>query len=464
MQLAFGFVLIALGVFAVTRRVDVRLVLLATALALASLAGQPMLVVRMFLETFANERFVVPICTAMGFAYVLKETGCDQHLVQLLVKPLRRVRPLLLPGSVCVGFLVNIPIVSQTSTAVTLGAVLVPILVAARVPAVTLGAALLLGSSIGGELLNPGAPELRTVVEESSRAAKALGVAAPGLTEILVGRLLPLNLLGLLVATGLFWALSARQPVEHTEGDQAEPEELPNDFRVNLFKAAIPVLPLLLLFLTAAPLRLIAVPTNWLLDISPGAELTPGQRGLFDCRLIGAAMLVGAVVAAFTSRGEGLRVAGTFFEGAGYGFTHIISLIVAANCFGVAVREIGVASLLGGAIEAYPVLLMPLAGTLPLAFGLLCGSGMASTQSLFAFFARPALELGIDPFLVGSVVSLGSAAGRTMSPFAAVTLMSARLTRTDALQLAWRVAPPLLAAVTVEVIAAMVLASLEAVE
>src|SRR5437660_12600210 len=121
-----GGLIIAVAVYAIVRRVDVRLVLLLTALALGTLGGNPMAIVRVFLATFSNERFVVPICTAMGFAYVLRYTGCDQHLVHLLLRPVQRVRALLVPGTVAVGFLVNIPIVSQTSTAVTLGAVVIP--------------------------------------------------------------------------------------------------------------------------------------------------------------------------------------------------------------------------------------------------------------------------------------------------------------------------------------------------
>ena len=69
----------------------------------------PAVIVRTFLATLAREQFVVPICTAMGFAHVLRRTGCDQHLVHLLVKPLEYVRFLVLPGAVLIGFLVNIP-------------------------------------------------------------------------------------------------------------------------------------------------------------------------------------------------------------------------------------------------------------------------------------------------------------------------------------------------------------------
>ena len=458
--------------------------LLLTAMVLGILAGNPAAIVRMFLATFSNERFVVPICTAMGFAYVLKFTQCDQHLVHLLVKPLTHVRPLLVPGTVVVGFLINIPIVSQTSTAITLGAVIIPILLAARIAPVTIGAALLLGSSLGGELLNPGAPELRTVVEESTKEALAMGQSVPGVTEALVGRILPLNLLGLAVATVVFWMLSKR---DLKVDDPEQGEEITPVFRVNFFKATIPVLPLILLFLTGPPLKLLEVPPGWLVEqkqqklpaaiaaigsvapvggfpggvpwiaVAPRAEqkLSPQERGLFDCRLIGAAMLVGVVVATLSAGRLSLQVAGTFFEGAGYAFTHIISLIVTANCFGEAVKLIGLAAVLGDLIEMMPLLLMPSAGLLPLAFGVLCGSGMATTQSLFGFFVKPSLQLGIDPFVVGAIVSLASAAGRTMSPFSAVTLMCGTLTKTTAMKLSMRVALPLLAAIVAEVIVAM---------
>jgi DcuC family C4-dicarboxylate transporter len=492
MQLFLGVLVIAAGIWAVSRRVDVRLALLLTALVLGVLAGNPAAIVRKFLETFSNERFVVPICTAMGFAYVLKLTECDRHLVQLLIQPLTRVRPLLVPGTILVGFLVNIPVVSQTSTAITLGAVAIPILLAARVPSATIGAALLLGSSIGGELLNPGAPELRTVVEESSHAALSRGLPIPGLTADLVAHILPLDLIGLAAAVLVFWFMSRKDDAIPPPESSAEPAPA---FRVNLFKAMIPVLPLALLFLTSPPLNLIRVPPRWLLETKsravpeavlttggvapaaafpttipwgalgarlqpPEARLSPADRGLFDCRLIGAAMLIGVAAAALSARHTVLKSAAAFFDGAGYGFTHIISLIVTATCFGEAVRLIGLASLLGDLIRFMPALLMPIAGVLPLAFGALCGSGMATTQSLFGFFVEPALTLEINPFWVGAMVSLSSAAGRTVSPFAAVTLMCGTLTKTDALKLSARVAPPLLAAVAVEVVVAMLLAYL----
>ncbi|MBM4068765.1 MAG: hypothetical protein FJ271_07450 [Planctomycetes bacterium] len=432
---------------------DIRLCLIVAGFLLAAVAGDVSAVLRAFLSTFADEKFVVPICSAMGFAYVLRFTGCDQHLVQLLVKPLRRCRSLLIPGTVAVGFLVNMPVVSQTSTAVTIGSVVIPVLQAARVPPVTIGSALLLGSSIGGELLNQGAPELRTTVTESQKAAESVKMDAAEFTGAqCVRRILPLNLLGLVVATAVFWWLSRRDrmPLEPDSEEGASRAE-GEPFRVNYLRAFVPLIPLILLYAAAPPLELIQVDREWLVD-----PRRADAAGLFGSRLVGTAMLIGVLAAALATPACIPGSVRAFFEGAGYGFTHIISLIVAASCFGAGIKEIGVADLLGELLRLAPGLLLPLAGLLPLAFAVLCGSGMAATQSLFGFFAGPALAAGADPLQVGAVVSLAAAAGRTMSPVSAVCLMCAELTDTRPLQLARRVALPLLCSVISIVIAAMI--------
>jgi C4-dicarboxylate transporter, DcuC family len=467
-----GILTIAAAVYAVMRQVEVRLALGVAALALSLLAGDPLSVVRTFFATLAREQFVVPICCAMGFAYVLKHTGCDQHLVHLLTQPLRRARTLLIPGAVLVGFCVNIPVISQTSTAVAIGSVLVPLMQAARISPTTIGASLLLGSSLGGELLNPGAPELNTIAD-----------ALKTDPALCVEHVFPLLIVQLAVATGLFWVLSlraeatasggrkppdvetitatsnerrqaavesSRQDVGSNQG--ADAPRSPGGFRVNLIKAAIPLLPLLLLFLTGPPLQLIEVPKEWLVKANNPADL-----GNFPPRLIGAAMLVGVVAAAIASRGTSGGIAKAFFQGAGYAFANIISLIVIANCFGEGVRLIGFDAYIGKAIDALPTLLLPMAGLLPLGFAFVCGSGMAATQSLYAFFVQPAQSVGVNPLHVGAVVSISAAAGRTMSPVAAVTLMSANLTESNPLEVAKRVALPLLAGIIAVQIAAIII-------
>jgi DcuC family C4-dicarboxylate transporter len=275
-----------------------------------------------------------------------------------------------------------------------------------------------------------------------------------------VARILPLDLLGLTAATLTFWLLTLR--AERGASTAALPVvEPPADaFRINLLCAAVPLLPLVLLFLTGPPLNVVEVPSHWLVQAAKPGQLTSTERGLFDSRLIGAAMLIGVVAASLVVWRKGLAVTGAFFEGAGYGFTNIISLIVTANCFGEGVKLIELNRVLAGVVGDSTALLLGAAGVLSLGFAFVSGSGMATTTSLFGFFADPALRLGLDPALAGAVVALGSAAGRTMSPVSAVTLMSASLTRTEPMQLVKRVALPLLAAVAAVVTGAIIMAGM----
>jgi C4-dicarboxylate transporter, DcuC family len=222
-------------------------------------------------------------------------------------------------------------------------------------------------------------------------------------------------------------------------------------FRVQPLKALIPLLPLVLLYAAGPPLQWLDVPRDWLVD-------SAGGGGRYESRLVGAAMLLGALVAALVAPATLPAASAAFCEGAGYGFRNIISLIVSASCFGQGAREIGLAAVVGSLIQLYPDVLIPAAGLLPTAFALLCGSGMAATQSLFGFFAGPALAAGVDPTHVGAVVAITAAAGRTMSPVAAVTLIVAAMTGTQPLALVRRTALPLLAAVATVIVLAMWLA------
>jgi DcuC family C4-dicarboxylate transporter len=209
------------------------------------------------------------------------------------------------------------------------------------------------------------------------------------------------------------------------------------------------------------PLELFRVPQRWIVPQLPEnalaavlgapAAVTGAAKvhPAYNTRLIGLAMLIGVVAAMAVTPGKARGCVKTFFEGAGYGFANVVSIIVTATCFGKAIEGAGLATALGDVIAKAPGLLQPLAALVPLAFGALSGSGMASTQSLYGFFFEPAVEHGHDPTAVGAMVGVGSAAGRTMSPVAAVTIMSATLTGTNPFTLARRVALPLLVGIAV---------------
>jgi C4-dicarboxylate transporter, DcuC family len=447
----FSALIILLAIVAITRRYDARLVLLLAGFGLGFVAGNPGAILRMFLATISNEQFVLPICCAVGFGYMLRHTECDQHLVQLLVKPLRHIQFLLIPGTVLIGFMVNTPVISQVGTAVVIGPVLMPLLRKARISALTSAAALLLGASLGGDLLNPGAPEWRSV----SQALKKIDDYKEFDSRECTQRVAPLLLIQVGVATCLFWFMSLprerrrrleeEKPLANQPGDDADG----TSFQVNLTKAAVPLVPLVVLFLTGPPLNLFHVPKEWLIQ---------DETTAYESRLIGAAMLLGTATAALVSWKSAKDTAKVFFEGAGFGFTHIISIIVAAQCFGEGIKLIGLEGLLRAVVADHPSLLLPIAGLLPVCFAVLSGTGFGATQSLYEFFVQPAIGIGINPVQVGAVVAIAASAGRTMSPVAAISLHCSSLIGVTPLTLVRCVAIPLIVAVVVTVGVAMLTA------
>jgi DcuC family C4-dicarboxylate transporter len=410
---------IAVVTLLVSRGVDVRLVLLAGALPLFVATRQTTAMMAKLVAEMANPGTVVPICSAMGFAYVLSATGCDRHLVQLLVQPMRRVQWLLIPGGIASGYLINTTIVSQAGTAAVLGPILVPLLKAGGLSSTTAGAILLLGSSAGGELFNPGAVEIRKLAELTGRTGAAV-----------VGRSAPFNLLAFSAALLTFWFLVFRR-------DRSRPivesPDRPSDVagrdsttdRVNLAKAIVPILPLLILFTDHA--------------LGEGSVL----HGLEGPARILAAMLIGIAAAALTNLKTAGGLAGSFFEGAGYAYTHVISLIVVASTFAEAIRQSGLIELLIHAIAPWPVLAMLVATIAPWGLAFVSGTGIAPAVAIMEFFVPVAGSMGMEPVRVGTLAALGAHFGRTMSPAAAVVMVSSRIAQSSARELIREVAVPL---------------------
>lgn len=410
--------IVILAVVLVARRADVRLVLGLSALALFALGGRFPDAFRALAAEMANHKTVVPICSALGFAYVLKLTECDKHLVQFLVGPLRRVRILLIPGGVAAGYLVNTAVVSQTGTAAVLGPILVPLLRAGGMEPKTVGALLLLGSSMGGELFNPGAVEVVTLSEIT-------GLAPPAI----VARSARLNLLACGAALLVFWRLAV---VGERQPDESAPE--PPHFRVHPLKAIVPMVPVAILFAWPGFLPM------------PGGVVSKEVRELTSSATILTAMLIGSALAGATSPRKVGALMPAFFEGAGYAYTHVISLIVTATAFAKGMEACGLIAALTSGLEKLPSwAALVVGGLMAWALATLSGSGIAPAVAVMRLLVPSAEALGLDPVRLGTTIALAAHFGRTMSPVAAVALFSASITGTSAVDLVKRVALPLLA-------------------
>src|SRR5439155_24192375 len=92
------------------------------------------------------------------------------------------------------------------------------------------------------------------------------------------------------------------------------------------------------------------------------------------------------------------------------------------------------------------------------AFAVVCGSDMATTESLYRFFVQNGSDEQTN-LRIGAVISIAAAAGRTTSPAAAVVLLCASLVNVSPLELLRRVCAPLLVATAVTVSVAFFLSS-----
>ncbi len=400
--------------------IDVRLLLLLGALPLFLATGRLPELLAKLVDELANPGTVVPIGSAMGFAFVLRLTGCDQHLVQFLVRPLRRVRLLLIPGGIAAGYLINMTIVSQAGTASVLGPILIPLLRAGGLGSAQAGAILLLGASMGGELFNPGAVEMRKLAELTHLRGHEVVARSKGL-----------NLLACSVALAAFWLLAARRdrrslPTVEDRPPREEPES-GAPFRVNPVKALVPLLPLLILSSDSV------FGTNPVLGSIEGPP-----------RIL-AAMLIGVVAAGLTCPKSAGGLAPSFFEGAGYAYYHVISLIVAASTFAEGVRLSGLIELLIRSIAPWPYLAMVVGLVAPWCLAVVSGTGIAPAVAVMEFFVPAASSMGLEPTRLGTVTALGAHFGRTMSPAAAVVMVSAQLSQARASDLIRQVAGPLIA-------------------
>lgn len=419
-------VLIIVGtVYLLARRVEVRLVLFGAGLLMATLAGRPLAV----FDTFAGAMvgaMVAPICAAMGFAAVLKATGCDQHLVRLLLAPLRRAPWLTLPGGMIAAYLVNLAVPSQTSTAAALGPVLVPLLRAAGAGPEVAGAALVLGASFGGDLLSPAAQDVLAIAGVTKLSASSLSA-----------RVVPAGVAGALVAFSVFTLLNrgARGQEENIERQIEAPTARLNVLSV--VKALLPLVPIALLLLAATGWR----PLQWLGRVPDGEEWVRLKGALPVVR----AMLMGILLAAAIGWRDLQRAARALFEGMGAAYGGIISLTITAQCFGAGVAAAGVSNALLGLLGGSVVLANLLAVLVPWALATLSGSGSGPILTFAGtFLTRLEEAAGYDPVTLGALACLSGAWGRTMSPVAAVVVYSAGLVGVSPVLLVRRLLPALL--------------------
>lgn len=415
--MAAAIVVIAVAVWFLLKGYDVRLVLFSAGLVLCALAADPLKVFDEFLSSMVDKSWVGPICTAMAFSSVLAAGGCDREMVRLLMKPLRKVKWALIPGGCAVGFLTNAAITSQTGAAAAVGPILVPILLAARIPPAVAGAALVLGCSAGGNLLNMAEPDF-VAIRDSTGIAPDEVLRAMAFTEVAC------FVVAVLVFTAVFRQRLPEEAPMASAGTEPEPP-------VDLVKALLPPLPVALLFILLPRFKV----WPWLVAKYP--EGIPISHVMIFC----------TIVALLINRREVSEQTKIFFDGMGKAYANIISLIITGRCFIAGITAVGMISSLVKVVSGQGVWGKLATEAFPWTLAVLSGSGIAPCVSFCKAVLPHVAEKDPQAALhLGVLAAVASQFGRTMSPVAAVVMFSSTLVKVSPVEIVKRTGPPLLVA------------------
>lgn len=403
----FGGLIVLLTVYGIVKRWETRLVLFASGFLMSIIALQPMQTFVQFQKSMTNAGLIASILSVMGFAYAMKLTKCDQHLVHLVAGAVSKARMILIPAAVMATFVINIALPSASGAGAAVGAVLIPVLMAAGVHPAVAAAAVLAGTF--GSNLSPGSAH---TVMVSGMA----GLSVMDTIQVVTSATIVAGLVGAIVLTVI--AMVKKED----RGYQMEGMAQSADFKVNFLYAMVPVLPLVLLILGTLPA---------LKDVG---------------FTVPASMVIGAIVAIAVTRTKPADVTKSFFDGMGKAYGDVIGIIIAAGVFAAGLSQVGLIDMLingatgvQGAIGA--------AGTWgPMLIATLSGSGDAATMAFNEAVTPHAAQFGLEIAPLGTLAALAGALGRTMSPVAGVTIIVAGIAGVNPMEVAKKNMPGMIIA------------------
>ena len=418
MNAYIGLAILVVTIFLLVKRYETRLVLLCAGFIMAAVAGKPMAVFAAFVDRMVYAGLVPPILSAMGFAYVMKITECDKHLVWMVSKPMMKVRMFLVPGAIIVTALCNLAIQSAAGTSAAVGAILIPVLMNAGIKPAAAASAVMAGTF--GSSLNPGNPHDIMV----AKIANANVMDA-------VNTVLPATLAGIVIAAvSLTIIVHGLKEDGRGNGEAsrtaATAVEIP---QINYFMALIPFVPLVILLLGS-------------MKIVPAFNIPPAY-----------AMMIGVVAGAFASftrqkpsKEYVTNITKGFFDGMGKAYGDVIGIIIAAAVFAKGLQEIGLIKVLTETMVGAESVVKAASAFGPFLLAILVGSGDAATIAFNEAVTPHAEIFGMSALKMGSLAHAGGFFGRTMSPLAPAAIICAGMAGTDPLNIMKRNAPAMVIA------------------
>ncbi|HGO5823323.1 TPA: C4-dicarboxylate transporter DcuC [Mannheimia haemolytica] len=413
----FNLIIAIVGIIAtiylLIKKYETRTVLIAIGLGMALLTLQPMAALDAFAKSMTSSGLIMAICSSMGFAYVMKSTGCDNHLVQLLTKPLSGLKFFLIPIATIITFFINIAIPSAAGCAAAVGATLIPVLKSSGVRPAMAGAAILAGTF--GSMMSPGSSHSAMISEMSGLTITEVNLSHAPYTMIAgaIGAV-TLTILALVFKDyGKEHRDAYLQTAEHTQSESGN---------TNILYAIAPLVPLVILVIGGTSLQEIP----WLNWTKMGVPQ---------------AMLIGAIYGLLVTRTSPAKITNEFFNGMGNAYANVLGIIIAAGVFVAGLKATGA---IDSAIEflKHSNEFVRWGATIgPFLMGLVTGSGDAAAIAFNTAVTPHAAELGYTHVNLGMAAAIAGAIGRTASPIAGVVIVCAGIAGVNPVEMIKRTAP-----------------------
>jgi C4-dicarboxylate transporter, DcuC family len=399
MMLGIGAIVVIAVIYLLLKRHESRMVLIGAGILMAIAAGKPMSALDAFAKSMTNAGLITSVCSCMGFALVMKYTGCDKHLVELIGKMLKKMGFLLIPGATIATFVVNIAIPSAAGCTAAVGVILIPILMSAGVHPAMAAAAVKSGTF--GSMLSPG-------LVHNAVIAKLANVPV---TEVISRHMLS-DVLGMLIAAVTLTVLAI--VLKENKGHEPETVQVSNDFNVKLIYAAMPLLPVIILLLGST-------------KVVPALAMEVPN-----------AMLIGAIVSLLITRSNPTELTKSFFDGMGNAYANIIGIIISVGVFVAGLDALGLVKALIATMLNSTGIIKVAATFGPFLLALISGSGDAATVAFNEAVTPHAAEFGLRAIDMGSMASLAGTLGRTISPIAGATIIAAGIAGVDPMEVCKR--------------------------
>lgn len=400
MFLIIGALIVVGVIYLLLKRHESRMVLIAAGILMCIIAGKPMAALDAFAKSMTNAGLITSVCSCMGFAWCMKYTGCDKHLVVAIGKVLKKMGFLLIPGATLATFVVNIAIPSAAGCSAAVGVIFIPILMAAGVHPAMAAAAVKSGTY--GSMLNPG-------LVHNGVIAKLAGTQ---ITDV-IGNHMMATVAGVIVAAVVLTVIAI--VLKENKGYVPEGSVVDDDsFSVNAIYAIMPLVPVIILLLGST-------------KVVPVLKMGVPQ-----------AMIIGAILALAATRKSPVELTKSFFNGMGDAYANIIGIIISVGVFVAGLKALGLIKVLIAWMLNSTGIVKIAATFGPFLLALISGSGDAATVAFNEAVTPHAAEFGISTMNMGSIAALGGTLGRTISPIAGATIICAGIAGVDPMEVCKR--------------------------